>query len=197
MKTVLSAWFVLLMSVFCFAELGVGAPADPEEPLSYSLPERYTAAQFAAGVGYHGTFDGENIHGVDAHLMLLSKGYRFSDTWAAHVHLRPELAYYQSFAPKSRGMITGTVSGVLYPCASSGAFAPFVEVTFGGTYSAYEIHDLGTRWNFLTGAGIGADFTVNSVPMFVAGRFAHISNAGLDENNGGCNWITFLLGVYF
>lgn len=198
MSTTLSTWLAMVMLVLSFSATGFAAvPTDPELSPSYPLPKRYAKLQYAVGAGGHFSTDSESIQGVDLHAMVLSKGVQFSENSSLHVHLRPEIAYFQSVSPEARAMVTGTISGVLYPFDINNSFSPFVELTFGGVYSDYDVNDLGTSWNFLSGGGIGADFLINSVPMFFVGRFAHISNAGLSSCNGGFNWLTFILGMYF
>lgn len=198
MKTTLSIWLVLVLCVFSNLEISHAAALnDSEIAPAYALPKRYTELQYAVAAGGHTSVACESIQGLDVHFMMLSKGYKLFDTSSAHVHFRPEVAYYQSVSPNARGMFTGTISGVLYPFEAEGVFSPFIELTFGGTYTDYDIDKQGTSWNFLTGGGIGADFTINAVPIFISGRYAHISNAGLSCHNGGFNWIACIIGVYF
>ena len=198
MKTTLSIWSILVICVFSNIAIShAAALSDSEVAPAYVLPKRYTELQYAVAAGWHTSVASESVQGVDVHFIMLSEGYKLSETSSAHVHFRPELAYYQSVSPNARGMFAGTISGVLYPFEAEGVFSPFVELTFGGTYTDYDIDKQGTSWNFLTGGGIGADFTINAVPMFISGRYAHISNAGLSAHNGGFNWIACTVGVYF
>ncbi len=95
---------------------------------------------------------------------------------------------------------TGSVNifALYYPemCRSE-TFRPYVEGGIGVIYTDFQIKGQGLRWNFNPQIGIGTEIKSNADTFFVAVRFHHISNAGLDDDNRGINSVMFTAGYYF
>ncbi len=75
---------------------------------------------------------------------------------------------------------------------------PFVEGGVGLAYADFQIEGQGSRWMGNPQLGVGSDFVVFDQDLFLTLRFYdHFSNAGVDDENRGLNFITASLGYYF
>jgi hypothetical protein len=76
--------------------------------------------------------------------------------------------------------------------------APFVEGGEGILYTDLRGRGLGTRVQFSSQIGAGLEYRLRpDLSLTLAGRFRHISNAGLTEPNSGVETIFGLLGFTF
>ena len=64
--------------------------------------------------------------------------------------------------------------------------APYVEGGTGMIYASLFTHEQGTKYNFITQAGLGIQFFLNEHYALTGGyRFRHLSNADIDKQNKG------------
>jgi opacity protein-like surface antigen len=65
-------------------------------------------------------------------------------------------------------------------------------------YMTQHTLEQGTQFNFLEQGAAGAHYYLNNNLAITADyRFRHVSNAGIDEPNGGINTSFFLLGATY
>ncbi len=68
----------------------------------------------------------------------------------------------------------------------AGSIMPYLEGGIGPSINGLDIDELGIAFNFLSFGGVGLRFPIGSSRFIDLGyRLRHISNAGLDERNGG------------
>jgi lipid A 3-O-deacylase len=99
-----------------------------------------------------------------------------------------------------RERFIGSLSGlaVYFPSwLATERLQPYIEGGVGGIYTDFRVEGQGFRWNFHPQAGIGALIHGNGPPWYVALRFNHLSNAGLDDDNKGTNAVALTVGRFF
>ncbi len=82
-----------------------------------------------------------------------------------------------------------------YPRPVGSRITPYVEVAEGPCWSPDRVPVAGTRFNFMTQAGIGLVLRTGTTWSTVVGsRWVHISNANLGAGNPGWSFVVLLLG---
>ncbi len=102
-------------------------------------------------------------------------------------------------SPKIRGMISIEMMALYYLDSISKAWLkPFVEGGVGFSYTDFQVEGQGSRFNFNPQIGIGTEVTHDSgVVYFATMRLSHISNAGLNSENRGVNFVVLKIGRFF
>jgi len=81
-----------------------------------------------------------------------------------------------------------------FPAPADWRIAPYVEVLDGPFYAVRRVPTTGTRFNFLTQAGLGALLPLGRHwHPEVFGRWVHVSNAGAGRHNP--DWDYWAIGV--
>lgn len=76
--------------------------------------------------------------------------------------------------------------------------APYIEGGTGMIYSSLSTHEQGTKYNFITHAGLGIQFFLNEHYALTGGyRFRHLSNANIDKQNRGIDHHFGLIGISY
>ncbi len=85
-----------------------------------------------------------------------------------------------------------------YPVALSWGLRPFIEGGVGPMYLAVENAEQGSEFNFMDQIGAGIRMPCGSNANLEIGcRYRHVSNAGLDEDNGGIDGLQIMAGVSY
>jgi hypothetical protein len=76
---------------------------------------------------------------------------------------------------------------------------PYIEGGMGGIYTAFQVYNQGSHWNFNPVAGIGVEWFPSDYgpTVFSAIRAGHYSNAGLASPNTGVNSLSMQLGFLY
>jgi hypothetical protein len=76
------------------------------------------------------------------------------------------------------------------------AITPYVEAGVGLFYTDLNVHELGQKFNFTPQGEVGVDFRIVSCTLLNLGyRYHHISNAGMNERNGGVDSNMVIIGI--
>jgi hypothetical protein len=76
--------------------------------------------------------------------------------------------------------------------------APYVEGGLGMIYASVSTYEQGTKYNFITQAGLGIQFFINEHFALTGGyRFRHLSNADIDKQNKGIDHHFGLVGISY
>ena len=76
--------------------------------------------------------------------------------------------------------------------------APYVEGGTGMIYASLSTNEQGTKYNFITHAGLGIQFFLNKHVALTGGyRFRHLSNADIDKQNRGIDHHFGLVGISY
>ena len=76
--------------------------------------------------------------------------------------------------------------------------APYIEGGTGMIYSSLSTNEQGTKYNFITHAGLGIQFFLNKHVALTGGyRFRHLSNADMDKQNRGIDHHFGLVGISY
>jgi hypothetical protein len=76
--------------------------------------------------------------------------------------------------------------------------APYIEGGTGMIYASLSTHEQGTKYNFITQAGLGIQFFLNEHYALTGGyRFRHLSNADIDKQNKGIDHHFGLVGISY
>lgn len=79
-----------------------------------------------------------------------------------------------------------------------GPLRPFVEGGEGILYTDLRKQDFGTRMQFSSQLGAGLEYALRpDLALTIAGRFRHISNAGMSKSDPGLNTVYGLVGITF
>lgn len=78
---------------------------------------------------------------------------------------------------------------------NNGEYSPYFELGSGLVYTDHLVHDLTTRFNFGSFAGVGMYLHWMQGYPRIGVRFIHISNAGTGGSNGGANILQGVIGV--
>ena len=77
-------------------------------------------------------------------------------------------------------------------------FATYIEGGTGMIYASLFTHEQGTKYNFITQAGLGIQFFLNEHYALTGGyRFRHLSNAAIDKQNKGIDHHFGLVGISY
>ena len=77
-------------------------------------------------------------------------------------------------------------------------FQPYIKAGVGMLYMTQHTLEQGTQFNFLQQGCAGAHFYLDKNWAITTDfRFRHVSNAGIDEPNGGINTMFYLLGATY
>lgn len=132
--------------------------------------------------------------------VAVEAGKSVSRRFEVGLSLHPFIRIYQPATDNGQGrerLTAGALDIVArwFPFPRSWQIEPFIEAAEGLLYANGRTPAGGTRFNFLTQAGLGLCFRANEQWSVVAGyRWFHISNAGLDEGNPAWNFNAVILG---
>jgi len=79
--------------------------------------------------------------------------------------------------------------------AKRGRFAPYIELGGGVLFTTHDVPSRTSTVNFTPSAAFGTHFLGERMAWTLAGRYLHISNAGLSRSNSGINTFEVRLGV--
>jgi len=118
------------------------------------------------------------------------------DAWyRGNFELLAEGAFYIPFEPKD-GFGGGITAIFRYNFLPKGPLIPFLEVGPGILITDFGLDDRADGFNFTFQAGLGFHFFLSERTALTAeGRFHHISNAGIEDQNRGLNSVMVLIGV--
>lgn len=76
---------------------------------------------------------------------------------------------------------------------------PYIEGGMGGIYTAFQVYNQGSHWNFNPVAGLGVEWFPSDYgpTVFSSIRLSHYSNAGLVTPNTGVNSLSMQLGFLY
>lgn len=171
--------------IFLVAIMGAGLVAGD------GLPEK-------AGVR-HGVFIEQSVSALKLQedYELVALVYRFSFPLSSHweLNLEPRAGY--AWSPEETYEIGLPVMLRLKQLFGT-RWTGFVEGGVGPIWLDVETYEQGCVFNFIDQVGLGLSYAVRPDRRFEFGcRFRHVSNAGLDRDNGGINGTSWYVGVNF
>jgi len=118
------------------------------------------------------------------------------DAWyRGNFELLAEGAFYIPFEPKD-GFGGGITAIFRYNFLPEGPLIPFVETGPGILITDFDLQNHVDGLNFVWQFGLGFHFFLSERTALTAeGRFHHISNAGINDENRGLNSVMVLIGV--
>ncbi len=85
-----------------------------------------------------------------------------------------------------------------YSLRITSRITPYIEGGTGMIYASLSTNEQGTKYNFITQAGLGIQFFLNEHYALTGGyRFRHLSNAHLDKQNRGIDHHFGLIGISY
>ena len=115
--------------------------------------------------------------------------------WVSAWELAFEVYYHHWTGDESGNFETGFSPTLRWHYGYDQPVSPYLEVSTGVLYLDGDSPDTGSSLNFDSHFGLGLNFRVtDSLRLSTGYRLRHISNAGLDEVNGGLNTHQFLMG---
>lgn len=186
-------FFIILTIVIATTRLNVALGGDIS---SDEVPTRY---------GLAGVF-GKTFDPVSDMNYLQLAGFVMWDYDRVWHHWAPELLRFKvegtaglTTSPKTRGMVSVGMLALYYlDFISNSRWNPYIEGGIGVIYTDFQVDGQGSRFNFNPQIGIGTEIQLDSgPPFFGAVRLAHISNAGLHDDNRGVNSVVIMIGRFF
>lgn len=118
------------------------------------------------------------------------------DAWyRGNFELLTEGAFYIPFEPKD-GFGGGITAIFRYNFLPEGRLIPFVETGPGILITDFDLENHVDGLNFVWQFGLGFHlFLSERTALTAEGRFHHISNAGINDENRGLNSVMVLIGV--
>jgi lipid A 3-O-deacylase len=117
--------------------------------------------------------------------------------WSCSIALGVELALLGITQPTGAYGV-GFTPKLIYTFSSFGRVKPYIEGGGGPLWTNFDgrIPEQGSDFNFLVWGGAGASWDLTSQLSLNAGlRFSHISNGGINEPNGGVNYLLPFIGI--
>jgi len=117
--------------------------------------------------------------------------------WSGSIALGAELALLGITQPTGAYGV-GFTPKLIYTFSSFGRLKPYIEGGGGPLWTNFDgrIPEQGSDFNFLVWGGAGASWDLTSQLSLNAGlRFSHISNGGINEPNGGVNYLLPFVGI--
>ncbi len=129
--------------------------------------------------------------------------YEFRDVWRfeppAETKFKFEYSAGSRLRVEPRFIGSWAMLVMWFPeCLQTDLFSPYLEGGAGIIYTDFRADGQGLRWNFCPQGGVGTLIHAgDGAPWFISCRIHHISNSGLDRENGGVDSVLLLVGRYF